>query len=113
MKKKDNTKDNMIEAIVKELKKILNSNKTFDEMQIATEDFLRQSLQEVREQTSEEIEKRLEILMPEKIAKELSKNLEEFYPNGEGGCAICGTNPLRQRKMILQSLKSNKQEEGR
>ena len=46
---------------------------------------------------------RLEVLMPEKHAKELSDNLETF--TGNRACTICGTDPERQRELIIETIK--------
>lgn len=51
-----------------------------------------------------ELKLRLELLMPKHIAEELKKNIELY--NGSASCVICGTDPSRQREMILSTIDS-------
>ena len=57
------------------------------------------------------LEGKIEKLMSAKVAKELGDSLELFY--GERECKICGTNPEKQREMILSLLQEIKEEKGR
>src|ERR1035437_10177432 len=52
--------------------------------------------------------KRFEKLIPLKKTKELTDNLTKYSANGYGGCVVCGTNPLKQREMILTLIKEEK-----
>ena len=62
-------------------------------------------LKEQREQR-EEVEERMEGLMGKEHAKEMGDNLEMLY--GQRQCVICGTNPEKQRELVLSILKGNK-----
>ena len=54
----------------------------------------------------EEVEERMEGLMGKEHAKEMGDNLEMLY--GQRQCVICGTNPEKQRELVLSILKGNK-----
>jgi len=54
----------------------------------------------------EEVEERMEGLMGKEHAKEMGDNLEMLY--GQRQCVICGTNPEKQRELVLSILKGKK-----
>lgn len=65
-------------------------------------------LAEERERTEKMMEE-VKVLMDKKRAKELSDNLETLY--GERRCLICGTNPEKQRELILKIFNKFKEKE--
>ncbi len=71
--------------------------------------FISSLLASERKDLLKELENDFEKLMPLKIAKELSRQLELYTNNS--GCIICGTNPIKQRELILTLLKSKESKE--
>lgn len=68
------------------------------------------SLEEVKdfistaiEKAIEDVAKRVDVLMDKDRAKDLADNFELF--NGERSCSVCGCDPEKQRKLILETIR--------
>lgn len=64
--------------------------------------FIKDLLQSQKKQIGEDLRKKLDVVMSKKRCEDLASTLEHFF--NEPVCKICGTEPRRQREMLIKLL---------